>query len=543
MDELNSNRNDKTTVTNSEESSFILQSNLNDSQHNENYQYKLKAPLGISQAYEKDFFDNYHINYCGKLEHEGLFIASIRSIPIEINDMDNKSTSDYLKINNDEEEHQLVRALIRTMNNNYDVSDTINIKNEKNILHSLFQKAQLSSIQHYEIIHHIKANEKILEFDKYIDDQYSNKIGFIFQRLNQTNENEILSNNDMSIEMKNFLNSISERIELKDFNKYRGDLDIKTNEHGLYSYFTFYENHQIMFNIAPIIPSEINDKEFIHRKGLIGNALLCIVFQEVGSRFQPDFILGKMIQVYITVQPMEINSQLHYKIEIWRRCDIEPIDKPSGGIYKHDETFRNYFLTLILNTMNIILKKDVFQLRIVNQRERSKNEFIARLSQFFSSYSFQQNNNIQQIDVQESDDEHKSKTSNSHRYKNIIPKIKETFSNSQLKQHHSAPNTGMLTKPSSANMKRNSWNSLVPTPQSNNDHESFLSIVNRILRQQDTSKSEPLSIKSVSLLVPNKIDPIESNTEKTSTNNTNSSTENKEYTDVSLANNNEELTI
>ncbi|CAF4268955.1 unnamed protein product, partial [Adineta steineri] len=76
-------------------------------------------------------------------------------------------------------------------------------------------------------------------------------------------------------------------------------------------------------------------------------------------------------------------------------------------------------------------------------------------------------------------------------------------------------------------------NSLVPTPQSNNDHESFLSIVNRILRQQDTSKSEPLSIKSVSLLVPNKIDPIESNTEKTSTNNTNSSTENKEYTDVS----------
>jgi hypothetical protein len=115
----------------------------------------------------------------------------------------------------------------------------------------------------------------------------------------------------MSNEMEYFLNLISKRIQLKDFKKYRGDLDIKTNQHGIYSYYTKFQNHQIMFNIAPIIPE---DQQFIQRKSLISNALLCIVFQEEGSIFQPNIILGKVTQVYIIVQPIKINSELYYKV-------------------------------------------------------------------------------------------------------------------------------------------------------------------------------------------------------------------------------------
>lgn len=116
----------------------------------------------------------------------------------------------------------------------------------------------------------------------------------------------------MSIEMEKFLNIISDRIELKDFHHYRGDLDIKSNEHGIYSYFIKFENHQIMFNVAPIIPSDTN---FIQRKSLIANALLCIVFQDKGTQtFDPNFMRGKVTQVYITVQPIEKNAELYYKV-------------------------------------------------------------------------------------------------------------------------------------------------------------------------------------------------------------------------------------
>jgi hypothetical protein len=119
----------------------------------------------------------------------------------------------------------------------------------------------------------------------------------------------------MSIEMEKFLNLISDRIELKDFNQYRGDLDTKTNEHGIHSYFTKFENHQIMFNISPMIPS---DQDFIQRKSLVGNALLCIVFQEKGTKsFQPNLMCGKVTQVYITIQPIEQNSELYYKVRLF----------------------------------------------------------------------------------------------------------------------------------------------------------------------------------------------------------------------------------
>jgi len=52
------------------------------------------------------------MNYYGKLEHDGLFLASIRSIPIKTNEIDKKSLSFSSKINNDEE-NQLIRAIIR----------------------------------------------------------------------------------------------------------------------------------------------------------------------------------------------------------------------------------------------------------------------------------------------------------------------------------------------------------------------------------------------------------------------------------------------
>lgn len=119
----------------------------------------------------------------------------------------------------------------------------------------------------------------------------------------------------MSTEMKDFLNLISEHIQLECFNQYRGDLDTKTNQHGFYSYFTTFESYQLMFNVAPMIPSDKNDQQFIKRKSLVSNALLCIIFQEGNQiTFQPDLFLGKVTQVYIIVQPIEINSEIYYKV-------------------------------------------------------------------------------------------------------------------------------------------------------------------------------------------------------------------------------------
>ena len=125
----------------------------------------------------------------------------------------------------------------------------------------------------------------------------------------------MFSNDGLSNELQYFLNEISDQVNLRGFHKYRGDLDTKDDLHGDYSYYTQYENHEIMFNIAPIIPSTKANGQCIERKGLIGNAFVCVVFQEPGTLFSPDFISGKVTQIYITVHPIINDEQLYYKVK------------------------------------------------------------------------------------------------------------------------------------------------------------------------------------------------------------------------------------
>ena len=125
----------------------------------------------------------------------------------------------------------------------------------------------------------------------------------------------MLCNDGLSNAMSDFLDQISTRVNLKGFDKYRADLDVKSGLHGEFSYYTEYENHEIMFNVAPLIPTTKTDGQCIQRKGLVANAFVCIVFQEPGSIFMPDRIAGRVTQVFITVQPIHINQQLHYKVD------------------------------------------------------------------------------------------------------------------------------------------------------------------------------------------------------------------------------------
>lgn len=139
-------------------------------------------------------------------------------------------------------------------------------------------------------------------------------MAIIFQRHHQSTELEMLRNNTVSSELVNFLELISERVQLNDFKRYRGDLDTRTDQHGSHSYFSVFDRHPIMFNVAPMIPSAENDPQCIQRKSLIGNAFICIVFQEEDTIFHPDMILSKVTQIFITVQPIYHQDKLYYKV-------------------------------------------------------------------------------------------------------------------------------------------------------------------------------------------------------------------------------------
>ncbi|CAF3178280.1 unnamed protein product [Rotaria sp. Silwood2] len=332
---------------------------------------------------------------------------------------------------------------------------------------------------------------------------------------------------------------VRELVQLKDFNKYRGDLDTKDDQHGVYSYYTTYQNHQIMFNVAPMIPSVKNDLEFIRRKSLIANSLICIVFQD-GSEisFQPDSFLGKVVQVYIVVKPIQIKSDLYYKIDIWRRCDIEPIVDPPGGTFKHDELFRDYFLTLILNTTNTILKKDFFHQRVIEQRYRLKNEYLTKLNQMFGSYS---KDDLSMLGANDDDNNEipieysniKEQTMSKRLRLPIITKIigKLSYNNRPRSSVSYITNMEKLNVPDSemspSITKQNPWTSHndkkrhvsitksnVLHPHSSIRAESPSSLSNRVIHQQEEDpKSKESSAEEIPSLVTNTIHSIGPNPE------------------------------
>ena len=89
---------------------------------------------------------------------------------------------------------------------------------------------------------------------------------------------------------------------------------------------------------------------------------------------------------------------------------------------------------MILNTINTILKKDFFQKRVVEQRQRIKSESVKKLCQFFYLYSKQSsqvsdNNLDQNIDTQPAD--FNKHTESRRHLRTFIPKIIATFSGSR----------------------------------------------------------------------------------------------------------------
>ncbi|CAF3344090.1 unnamed protein product [Rotaria socialis] len=324
--------------------------------------------LYVADNYHKNFYDYFHVNYYGELDSETPFIASLRIINSEIPSKDASEA----------------RMIVRTPDHNYIVSEKVTATNENNLAGILIRKLDLSLSHTLKPIGDPKANEKIYLFDKTNDERCNCKIGVLYQRVNQTVEQDIFNNDILPNDMLDFLNRISKRVDLKGFPKYRGDLDTKNGSHGEYSYYAQYEYHEIMFNVAPMIVSVNVDERYTIRKGLVGNAFVCVVYQEQGANFSPDFISGKVTHIYITVQPCMAGERIQYKIGIWHRSDIKNKISPNGGVLICDESFCSYFLTLLLNSIDFAIKSHNLRGFIFDQRRRLKLEELKKLSHSFS---------------------------------------------------------------------------------------------------------------------------------------------------------------
>ncbi|KAK7086178.1 Signal-induced proliferation-associated 1-like protein 2 [Halocaridina rubra] len=182
-----------------------------------------------------------------------------------------------------------------------------------------------------------------------------------------------------------FLETLGQRVRLKDFEKYRGGLDRKTDSTGLYSVYTHYRDLEVMFHVSTLLPFTPNNRKQLLRKRHIGNDIVTIVFQEPGSPpFSPKHIRSHFQHVFIVVQavnPCTENTQYSVTVSRFRDVPMFGPTLPEGATFPKSKAFTDFLLAKAINGEIAALRSEKFS----TMATRTRHEYLKDLALNHSS--------------------------------------------------------------------------------------------------------------------------------------------------------------
>uniref|UniRef100_A0A914W0Z7 Rap-GAP domain-containing protein n=1 Tax=Plectus sambesii TaxID=2011161 RepID=A0A914W0Z7_9BILA len=206
------------------------------------------------------------------------------------------------------------------------------------------------------------GSEMILQYDEHVlTNTY--KFGVIYQKFGQTREEELFGNATHSAAMEEFLTLLGDRIQLRDFDGYRGGLDTAHGQTGDESVFTVFKDREIMFHVSTLLPYTVGDVQQVQRKRHIGNDIVAIVFQDENTPFVPDMIASNFLHSFIVVQPINsATNKARYRVAVTARDDVPFFGPtlPSPALFRKGQEFRNFLITKLINAENAAYKSDRF---------------------------------------------------------------------------------------------------------------------------------------------------------------------------------------
>uniref|UniRef100_A0A3B5KW31 Rap-GAP domain-containing protein n=1 Tax=Xiphophorus couchianus TaxID=32473 RepID=A0A3B5KW31_9TELE len=190
------------------------------------------------------------------------------------------------------------------------------------------------------------------------------KFGVIYQKFGQTSEEELFGNNEETPAFKEFLSVLGDNIELQDFKRFRGGLDVSHGQTGSESVYTVFRHREILFHVSTKLPFTEGDVQQLQRKRHIGNDIVAAVFQEESTPFVPDMIASNFLHAYILVQVENpCTDHTTYKVSVTAREDVPPFGPPLPNppvFKKQGPEFREFLLTKLINAENACYKSDKF---------------------------------------------------------------------------------------------------------------------------------------------------------------------------------------
>lgn len=190
------------------------------------------------------------------------------------------------------------------------------------------------------------------------------KVGVLYCRSGQTTEEDMYNNESGGPAFSEFLEVLGQRVRLKEFEKYRGGLDKKTDSTGLYSVYAKYRDCEVMFHVSTLLPYTHNNRKQLLRKRHIGNDIVTIIFQEPGAPpFSPKNIRSHFQHVFIVVQAINpCSDKTHYSVSVSRFRDVPMFgpSMPEGATFPKSRTFTEFLLAKVINGEIAALRSEKF---------------------------------------------------------------------------------------------------------------------------------------------------------------------------------------
>lgn len=319
--------------------------------------------------YRKFFYQKEHWNYFGADENLGPVAVSIRrEKPEEIKD--NGSQYNYRIIFRTSELTTLRGSVLE---------DAIPSTAKHCTARGLPLKEVLEHVVPELNIHCLRLafnTPKVTEQLMKLDEQglsYQLKVGIMYCKSGQSTEEEMYNNESAGPGFEEFLQLLGERVRLKGFEKYRAQLDTKTDSTGTHSLYTTYKDYEIMFHVSTMLPYTPNNKQQLLRKRHIGNDIVTIVFQEPGAEaFSPKNIRSHFQHVFVIVRVHNpCTDNVCYSVAVTRSRDVPSFGPPipKGITFPKSNVFRDFLLAKVINAENAAHKSEKFRAMATRTRQ------------------------------------------------------------------------------------------------------------------------------------------------------------------------------
>ncbi|XP_008069046.1 signal-induced proliferation-associated 1-like protein 1 isoform X2 [Carlito syrichta] len=217
-----------------------------------------------------------------------------------------------------------------------------------------------------------KVTEQLMKLDEQ-GLNFQQKVGIMYCRAGQSTEEEMYNNEAAGPAFEEFLQLLGERVRLKGFEKYRAQLDTKTDSTGTHSLYTTYKDYEIMFHVSTMLPYTPNNKQQLLRKRHIGNDIVTIVFQEPGAQpFSPKNIRSHFQHVFVIVRAHNpCSDSVCYSVAVTRSRDVPSFGPPipKGVTFPKSHVFRDFLLVKVINAENAAHKSEKFRAMATRTRQ------------------------------------------------------------------------------------------------------------------------------------------------------------------------------